>query len=108
MMNLAEMSVEELLQLQEQVAREIKLRRARDKKEVLSKIRALAAAGGYTLEELVAGAPAGEPGKKTRTVAPKYRHLQNPSLTWTGRGKQPRWVADYLAAGKSLSDLLIA
>lgn len=108
-MNLAEMSVEELLQLQEQVAREIKLRRARDKKEVLSKIRALAAAGGYTLEELVAGAATtGEPAKKTRTVAPKYRHLQNPSLTWTGRGKQPRWVADYLASGKNLSDLLIA
>lgn len=107
-MNLAEMSVEELLQLQEQIGREIKLRRARDKKEVLAKIRALAAAGGYSLEELVAGSAAGEVAKKTRTVAPKYRHLQDPSLTWTGRGKQPRWVADYLAAGKKLSDLLIA
>lgn len=106
-MNLAEMSVEELQQLQDQVAREIKLRRVRDKKEVLSKIRAMAAAGGYTLEELVVGAGAAEGAKKHRTVAPKYRHPQDPSLTWTGRGKQPRWVADHLAAGKPLSELTI-
>jgi DNA-binding protein H-NS len=107
-MNLTDMSVEQLQQLQDQIGREIKLRRARDKKEVLSKIRAMAAAGGYTLEELVAGAAASDVVKAGRTVAPKYRHHQNPDLTWTGRGKQPRWIAEYLAAGKSLSDLLIS
>lgn len=106
-MNLTDMSVEQLQQLQDQIGREIKLRRARDRKEVLSKIRAMAAAGGYTLEELVAGAGVSDVAKAVRTVPPKYRHLKNPDLTWTGRGKQPRWVAEYLAAGKSLADLLI-
>lgn len=106
-MNLSDMSVEQLQQLQDQISREIKLRRARDKKEVLSKIRAMAAAGGYTLEELVAGGVELESAKKTRIVPPKYRHLQNGDLTWTGRGKQPRWVAEFLASGKTLTDLLI-
>ena len=106
-MNLADMSVEQLQQLQDQIGREIKLRRARDKKDVLSKIRAMAAAGGYTLEELVAGAAAEEVLKPVRSVAPKYQHPQKSELTWTGRGKQPRWVADVLASGKAMSDLLI-
>lgn len=106
-MNLTDMSVEQLQQLQDQIGREIKLRRARDKKEVLSKIKAMAAAGGYTLEELVAGTSVSEVAKTGRTVPPKYRNPQNPDLTWTGRGKQPRWVAEYLAAGKNLTDLLI-
>lgn len=106
-MNLTDMSVEQLQQLQDQIGREIKLRRTRDKKEVLSKIRAMAAAGGYTLEELVAGAGVSDVAKSGRTVPPKYRHPQNPDLTWTGRGKQPRWIAEHLAAGRSLADLLI-
>lgn len=106
-MNLADMSVEQLQQLQDQISREIKIRRARDKKDVLSKIRAMAAAGGYTLEELVAGAAVEVSLKPVRSVAPKYRHPQNSDLTWTGRGKQPRWVADLLASGKTMPDLLI-
>lgn len=28
------------------------------------------------------------------TVAPKYRNPGNPSETWTGRGKQPTWLAN--------------
>lgn len=105
-MNLADMSIEQLQQLQDQVVREIKNRRSRDKKEVLSKIKALASAGGYTLEELMSGGIS-EPVKPARTVPAKYRHWQNPELTWTGRGKQPKWVAEHLAGGKKLAELLI-
>lgn len=106
-MNLETMTVEQLQQLQDQINREIKQRRNRDKKEIISKIRAMAAAGGYTLEELVSGANAVENVKVSRSVAAKYRHPQDPSLSWTGRGKQPRWVAEAIAGGKALSDLLI-
>jgi DNA-binding protein H-NS len=30
------------------------------------------------------------------TVAPKYRNPDQPSETWAGRGKQPRWLAAQL------------
>src|SRR4051794_12275797 len=30
-------------------------------------------------------------------VAPKYRNPDNPAETWTGRGRQPRWVQAALA-----------
>ena len=41
-------------------------------------------------------------------VRPKYVNPNWPNQTWAGRGKTPRWVADLLAAGKSMSDLQIA
>ncbi|QIO32494.1 H-NS family nucleoid-associated regulatory protein [Bradyrhizobium sp. 1(2017)] len=40
-------------------------------------------------------------------VLPKYRNPKNPSETWSGRGKQPRWLKAQLRSGKKLNDLLI-
>jgi DNA-binding protein H-NS len=37
-------------------------------------------------------------------VFPKYR---NPSETWAGRGKQPRWLTAQLRSGKKLDDFRI-
>jgi len=41
-------------------------------------------------------------------VLPKYQNPQNPAETWSGRGKQPRWVQAQLKAGKKLEKFLIA
>ena len=38
---------------------------------------------------------------------PKFRNPKPPHQTWSGRGKQPRWLRELLAAGKSLDDLRI-
>ena len=40
-------------------------------------------------------------------VHPKYRNPVNPGETWAGRGKQPRWLAAQLKAGKQLGDFEI-
>nr|WED69767.1 H-NS histone family protein [Pectobacterium colocasium] len=40
-------------------------------------------------------------------MAPKYAHPDNPSLTWSGRGKQPNWFKEALAAGKTQAQLLL-
>lgn len=37
----------------------------------------------------------------------RYRHPDEPSLTWTGRGRKPVWVAEWLAGGGTLEDLEI-
>jgi DNA-binding protein H-NS len=44
---------------------------------------------------------------KGRKIPPKYRNPDNASETWTGRGRQPKWVAAALSSGKSLDDLKI-
>jgi DNA-binding protein H-NS len=40
-------------------------------------------------------------------VKPKYRNPGNAEQTWTGRGKQPRWVGEVMATGLTLDDLRI-
>lgn len=41
-------------------------------------------------------------------VLPKYQNPERPSETWSGRGRQPRWVAAHLSTGKKVDDLLVA
>ena len=43
----------------------------------------------------------------TRKVAPKYRNPANAKETWSGRGKQPRWLAELVKKGKKPEDFLI-
>lgn len=89
---------------------------------VRTKLTALARAEGYTIAELfgagvpaarVAPRPASKPrkskgkGKSTGKVAPKYRNPANPSETWAGRGKPPRWLAAEVAKGSKVEDYLI-
>jgi len=40
-------------------------------------------------------------------VFPKYSNPAEPSETWAGRGKQPRWLTAQLRAGKKLDDFRI-
>lgn len=50
---------------------------------------------GITLADLGAKAPAKAPSTKGSKLPPKYR---NPATgeTWTGRGRQPKWVEQAL------------
>jgi len=40
------------------------------------------------------------------TDAPKYQNPANATQTWSGKGKQPHWVEQALAQGKTLDSLL--
>jgi DNA-binding protein H-NS len=41
-------------------------------------------------------------------VLPKYRNPANPAETWSGRGKQPRWLVALLQAGGQIAEFRIA
>ena len=86
--------------------------------QVQRKLTKLAKAEGYTIEELFGGSAAAKParaskaatpraGRKLGKVAPKYRNPDNPRETWTGRGKQPRWLASLTAKGRNLGEFVI-
>ena len=102
--NIEKLSYKELLQLQTKIAAAIEKRKADEKSAVKRKMMELAAASGFELDELV-GAKRGV--RKGSTVAPKYRHPKDPTLTWTGRGRQPKWLAAELAKGRKLESFLI-
>jgi DNA-binding protein H-NS len=40
-------------------------------------------------------------------VFPKYRNPDQPSETWAGRGKRPRWLVAQLKSGKRIEDFSI-
>ncbi|MEP7044307.1 MAG: H-NS histone family protein, partial [Dokdonella sp.] len=63
------------------------------------KINALVKAEGFGLDEVFGRAGSGR-GKARGKVKPKYRNPADPSATWSGRGKRPRWFSAALAAGK--------
>ena len=46
-------------------------------------------------------------GGKGRNVAAKYANPDDPSETWTGRGRKPRWLAAKLKDGDKHEKFLI-
>src|SRR5271167_912561 len=51
---------------------------------------------------------ANRPRRKYPKVLPKYFNPSAPTETWSGRGKQPRWLVAALRSGQKLEDFLIA
>ena len=103
-MDLNNLSLSELKKLHADVTKAIDGYGDRKKKEARSALEAKAKEMGFSLAELLGDAPK---ERKRGTVAAKYCHPENSSLTWTGRGRKPKWVAEALAAGKALSDLAV-
>jgi DNA-binding protein H-NS len=75
--------------------------------DVRKKIDALLSNANLTLADVYP--TRGGKGGKRGTVAPKYRNPEDPSQTWTGRGKRPLWFAAALRRrGVTAESLLIA
>jgi DNA-binding protein H-NS len=105
-MDLSVLSVAELNKLLSDIPKEISRRERSEKARVRKELEALAAAHGYSLEELL-----GDTGTSTKRaskpVAAKYRHPEDGALTWSGRGRQPKWVAEFFAKGGKVESLAI-
>jgi ParB/RepB/Spo0J family partition protein len=43
----------------------------------------------------------------TASPAVQYRNPSDPMQAWTGRGKQPKWVSEWVQSGKSLDSLQV-
>lgn len=94
--DLDKLSLEELKELEKETKKAVAGFEARKRVVALAAIEAVAAEHGYKLADLISG-------KAPKAAAPaKYRHPENPSLTWSGRGRQPKWIKEGLAAGQSL------
>ncbi|MEM6409253.1 MAG: H-NS histone family protein [Pseudomonadota bacterium] len=97
------LTLAELKSIEKKAAKAIESFEARKKQEALAALEARATEMGYSLKGLL-----GATGTKPTKSPPKHMHPENPSLTWTGRGRQPKWIKEGLSAGKSLEDFAIA
>lgn len=107
MSDLEKLSLDDLLSLQKRVAAEIETRKSAEKAKAHQEILSLASKYGIAVQIAGAGGKAAKAGKKTGTVAAKYRHPQDSSLTWTGRGRSPVWVAEWKTKHGSLDGITI-
>lgn len=102
-MNLSSLSLSELHALHNKITTEIKKRQKEEVTKAREQVLAIAQRVGLPLEELI-NAPAHAKGGK---VAVRYRHPADPTLQWTGRGHQPKWVREWIAAGNTLDALRV-
>lgn len=108
--DLSQLTIEQLNDVIADAQRLIKSKKKAQLKTARAQLEKVAADFGYTLEELLAGktTEAKEIIVKIRKpVEVRYRNPANEAETWTGRGKQPRWLAAAIASGKNLQDFAI-
>jgi DNA-binding protein H-NS len=107
--NLEAMSVDELWSLHEKISGILSARITSAKRELEKRLAVLnrgrdVIEGGDALQSYNAN---GKARRKYPRVFPKYRNPQTPSETWSGRGKQPRWLAAALKTGRKIEDFKI-
>ena len=99
--DLSKHSMEELKALQKDVEKAIKDFAKRKRAEAMKEFQAVAKKHGLSVDDIVGGK-----GKKAKAPA-KYANPDNPSETWSGRGRQPAWYKKAIKSGKSASALEI-
>jgi DNA-binding protein H-NS len=103
-MDLSGLSVKDLRVLQEQIKQEIKKREHDDVIKAREQIMAIAQSVGIPLKDLMGS---NVRTKAVATVPVRYRHPSDATLQWTGRGRQPKWVKDWVESGQALSALRV-
>ena len=97
--DLKSMSVDDLWKLHEELTFELAQKLQAEKTKLDQRLRQLQEADNIS--------GLSRPRRPYPPVAPKYRNPKNPMETWSGRGKQPRWLGPQIQAGRRLDDFLI-
>lgn len=98
------LSETELRSMIEKAEVALKTKQSNKRKEVIAKIKELAASIDATVEIY-------EQGKKsvraTGKLPVKYRYPGDPEKTWTGRGITPLWLKELINNGHSLDEFRV-
>ncbi len=109
--NLPSLSVDELWALHEEVGATLSKKITAEKRELEERLARLNP--GPISDKATAKRAVLQNGdrrpvrRKYPPVLPKFQNPSEPTETWAGRGKQPRWLVAQLKAGKKMNDFLI-
>lgn len=98
------MSREELETLKTDIDKRLVELEKEQRTAALSEMREIAKRHGVSMEEMVELATA---NASPTGALPKYRDPANPSNTWTGRGRKPKWLVAALEAGADIEEFAI-
>lgn len=119
-MDLNSMSLGDLRRLQTRVATEIQRRGDNVRKTLLKKMKKMIEDEGLSFSDVmgeISETDSNKPVKQVRRRGPKpvlkkgaklpykYFNPENPATGWSGHGRKPQWIIDWLAQDKPLSAL---
>jgi DNA-binding protein H-NS len=99
--NVDKMSLKQLRELEAKLQTAIPAAHERERAQIKQEMAALAEKRGFSLRELM-----GRRGKGS-VNAPRYANPDDPSQTWTGRGRKPNWLVAKLRKGAKLDQFAI-
>jgi DNA-binding protein H-NS len=105
------MSLDDLWELHERLSRVLSDRILAEKQQLEKRLAQLSGGRDRSAAVLVPltakAARDDKPRRKYPQVFPKYQNPSDPNETWSGRGKQPRWLVAALKAGGKVDDYRI-
>jgi len=101
------MTVDELWQMHEKLSQVLSVRLTSEKRELEKRLAQLRREKEMRISEPVEVSLAPRERRKYPRVFPKYQNPNEPSETWSGRGKQPRWLTAALKTGHSIEEFVI-
>lgn len=103
--DLQKMSYRDLLDLGVRVKAAIEEKKQAEKSTIKKQVQDLIRQSGFEIDDIVG--KTSTKSLKGRKVAAKYCNPKNSDETWTGRGRQPKWLVAELERGRSLDAFLI-
>jgi DNA-binding protein H-NS len=102
------MSTDEMWQLHIEIGRLLSLRLTSEKRELEKRLAKLRRESETPRSEPAVGDQnSRRERRRYPRVLPKYQNPNEPFETWSGRGKQPRWLTAALKSGHTVEDFLI-
>ena len=107
--NLDAMSIDEMWQLHEEISAVLSIRLTSEKRELEKRLAQLRREKEMRQSESADSQAKDAPRERRKypRVFPKYRNPNEPSETWSGRGKQPRWLTAALKTGHKIEEFVI-
>lgn len=102
MQDLSNLSLAQLRKLDADVAEELKKRRFLGISQAREQILHIARSAGLSVKDLVSSKPVKEQAREP--AATKFRHPDDATKQWSGRGRKPAWVKEWTESGKKLED----
>ena len=100
------MSVDEMWRLHEKIGQVLSVRLTSEKRELEKRLSQLRRENEMHADSTEASGVLRERRKYPR-VYPKYRNPNEPTETWSGRGKQPHWLVAALKTGQKIEEFMI-
>jgi DNA-binding protein H-NS len=107
--NLDAMSIDEMWQLHEEISAVLSIRLTSEKRELEKRLAQLRREKEMRQSESADNQARDAPRERRKypRVFPKYRNPNEPTETWSGRGKQPRWLTAALKTGHTIDEFVI-